>query len=140
MAEDHIVIRNLLLRGFIGFQDWEREKKQDILINLMLYTDMRRAAQSDDVADALDYKTITKKIIAYVEDDATRHDLVESLAGAAWRAARSASRCASRSRARCALPSRWAWRSRAAAPTSDCSTACARPHPRIHHPRIEPRP
>ncbi len=82
MTEDRIVIRNLLLRGFIGFQDWEREKKQDILINLTLYTDIRRAAQSDDVADALDYKTITKKIIAYVEDDATRHDLVESLAAA----------------------------------------------------------
>jgi FolB domain-containing protein len=77
---DKIVISDLLVRGFIGFQEWEREKKQDILINLTLFTDLRRAGQTDAVDDSLNYKTITKAIIAYVEADSTRHDLVESLA------------------------------------------------------------
>ncbi len=80
MARDKIVIKDLLLRGLIGFQDWEREKKQDILINLTLFTDMRAAGASDDVADALDYKRITKAIIAHVEQH--RYDLVEALATA----------------------------------------------------------
>lgn len=77
---DKIIISDLLLRGFIGFQDWEREKKQDILINLTLFTDMRAPGASDDPADALDYKAIAKDIIAYVED--TPHLLVEALATA----------------------------------------------------------
>ena len=82
MPQDKIIISDLLLRGYIGFQPWELEKKQDILINLTLYADARRAGESDDVTDALNYKTITKAIIAHVEDDATRHNLVESLAAA----------------------------------------------------------
>ena len=77
-AQDKIVVKDLLLRGLIGFNDWEREKQQDILINLTLFTDMRAAGESDDVADALNYRTITKAIIAYVES--TQHDLVEALA------------------------------------------------------------
>ena len=80
MAYDKIVISDLLLRGLIGFKDWEREKKQDILINLTLFTDMRAAGASDDVADALDYKRVTKAIIAHVESQ--QYDLVEALATA----------------------------------------------------------
>ncbi len=76
---DKIIITDLLVRGTIGFQPWEKEKKQDILINLTLFTDMKKAAASDAVADTLDYKAITKRIIAHVEDDATKNDLLESL-------------------------------------------------------------
>jgi FolB domain-containing protein len=80
VAHDKIVITDLLVRGYIGFQEWELEKKQDILINLTLFADLRRAGLTDDVGQALNYKTIAKAIIAYVEADSTRHDLVESLA------------------------------------------------------------
>jgi len=82
MARDKILIKDLLVRGYIGFQPWEIEKKQDICINLVLFTDVRRAGETDSVADALNYKTITKQIIAYVEDENTRHNIVESLATA----------------------------------------------------------
>jgi FolB domain-containing protein len=82
MPEDRIIISDLLLRGSIGFQEWELEKKQDILINLVLYTDVRRAGETDRVEDTLDYKAITKAIIAYVEESGRHHDLVESLAAA----------------------------------------------------------
>jgi len=67
---DKIKIRNLLLRGIIGINEDERTNKQDILINLTLYTDFRKAALSDDIKDAVNYRSITKRIIKHVEDSA----------------------------------------------------------------------
>lgn len=78
--QDRIIIKDLLLRGIIGIEDWEREKKQDILINLTLFTDMRAAGQSDKIDDCLNYRTLTKEIISYVE--ASSHYTVEALAAA----------------------------------------------------------
>jgi len=77
---DKIIVTDLLLRGIVGLNDWEREKAQDILINLTLFTDTRAAAASDRAEDVLNYRTITKAIIAYVES--ARHYTVEALAGA----------------------------------------------------------
>ena len=78
MATDKILIRDLLVRGIIGLNDWEREKKQDILINLILDVDVRAAAVSDDIEDALNYRSLTKAIVAHVESSA--RFLVEALA------------------------------------------------------------
>lgn len=78
MAHDRIHITNLLLRPIIGLNDWEREKRQDVLINLTLFTDLRAAGQSDDARDTLNYRTITKAVIDYVER--SQHYLVEALA------------------------------------------------------------
>ena len=65
---DQIEIRDLLLRTIIGINEDERRKKQDVLINLTLFADTRAAGSSDDIADAVNYKTITKRIIALVEN------------------------------------------------------------------------
>ena len=78
--EDKILIRGLLVRGILGINDWERKKRQDILINLNLEVDCARAGLTDDVDDALNYRTLTKAIIAYVEQSS--HYLVEALATA----------------------------------------------------------
>ena len=75
---DRILVRDLKLRGIIGLNDWEREKKQDILVNLTLQVDCRAAGASDDVDDSLNYRTLTKGVIAYVES--SEHFLVEALA------------------------------------------------------------
>jgi FolB domain-containing protein len=64
---DQIHIKDLLLRGIIGLNDWEREKKQDILLNITLFTDLSRAGKSDDIDDSVNYRTLTKKIINHVE-------------------------------------------------------------------------
>ena len=85
MTGDKLVIKDPLLRGIVGLNDWEREKKQDILINLMVFVDTRAAAASDDVEDSLNYRTLTKAIIRYVEDSS--HYLVETLATAIARIA-----------------------------------------------------
>lgn len=74
---DKVIIKDLLLRGIIGINPDEREKKQDILINLVLFTDIRPAAESDAIVDALNYRTITKRIINHVE--ASADFLVEKL-------------------------------------------------------------
>ena len=76
--QDRILVRDLRVRGIIGLNDWERKKEQDILINLALEVDCRAAGASDDVADALNYRTLTKAVIAYTETSA--HFLVEALA------------------------------------------------------------
>ena len=67
---DKIIIKDLLLRGIIGINDSERVNKQDILINIVMFADTRAAAASDDIADSLNYRTITKRVIAHVEDSA----------------------------------------------------------------------
>jgi FolB domain-containing protein len=67
MTEDRIEIRDLLLRGILGINAEERDKKQDILLNLTLFADLRKAGRSDDIADTANYRTITKRLIEHVE-------------------------------------------------------------------------
>jgi FolB domain-containing protein len=67
MTEDRIEIRDLLLRGILGINAEERDKKQDILVNLTLFADLREAGRSDDIADTANYRTITKRLIEHVE-------------------------------------------------------------------------
>lgn len=74
---DKIVIKDLLLRGIIGVNDDERSNKQDILINLVIFVDTRKAGVSDKIADAVNYRTITKRIVRHVE--ASEDYLVEKL-------------------------------------------------------------
>lgn len=74
-----IRIKDLRLRAIIGFMEWEREKKQDITINLAIETLDARAIETDEVKDTIDYKVITKRIIKEVE--ATEFNLLERLAG-----------------------------------------------------------
>ncbi len=75
---DQILIKDLLIRGIIGIHDWEREKKQDILINITMEADCRPAGISDDFQDAVDYRAVTKKVLALVENSSFY--LVERLA------------------------------------------------------------
>lgn len=75
---DRVIIKNLLVRGIIGINDWERETPQDILINVTAYTDTRRAAETDRVEDCVNYRTLSKKIQAHAET--ARRFTVEALA------------------------------------------------------------
>ncbi len=77
-SRDRILIRDLRLRGIIGINDWEREKRQDILVNLTLWGDFREAGASDAIEETLNYRTITKEVIEHVENSS--YFLVEKLA------------------------------------------------------------
>jgi D-erythro-7,8-dihydroneopterin triphosphate epimerase len=77
---DRIEIRDLLLRAIIGINPDERINRQDVLLNIELDTDLRPAAHSDDIRDAVNYRTIAKEVIELVEG--SEYQLVESLAEA----------------------------------------------------------
>jgi D-erythro-7,8-dihydroneopterin triphosphate epimerase len=77
---DRIEIRDLLLRAIIGVNPDERINRQDVLLNIELDADLRPAARSDDIHDAVNYRTIAKEVIELVEG--SEHQLVETLAEA----------------------------------------------------------
>jgi len=70
VTEDAILIRDLLVRGIVGVNDWEREQPQDILINITLRADTSAAGRSDDLAESVNYRIVAKNIIKHVEDSA----------------------------------------------------------------------
>ena len=67
---DKVIIKDLLTRGVIGVNDWEREIRQDILINIEVITDTRRAAETDDIADCVSYSDLARKVLAHAESAA----------------------------------------------------------------------
>jgi len=78
MAQDQIRIKDLLLRTIIGINLEERVHKQDVLINLTLYTDLTAAGAADRIEDAVNYRTLTKEIIKLVEE--SQFFLIEKMA------------------------------------------------------------
>ena len=64
---DRIEVRDLLLRAIIGITEEERVKPQDVVIHLVLWADTRAAAASDDIADAVNYRTVSKQVSELVE-------------------------------------------------------------------------
>ena len=75
---DIIYLSDLKIETIIGIYDWEREIKQTICIDLEMATDIRKAAEHDDIAYTLNYKDVAKRLITYVES--TDFQLVETLA------------------------------------------------------------
>ncbi len=77
---DRILIKDLLVRCVIGVSDEERRDKQDVLINLSLAVDLRKAGASDRLEDSMDYRALNKQILSRVES--SQFHLVECLAQA----------------------------------------------------------
>ncbi len=77
---DRILISDLSARCIIGVWEEERREKQDVLINVTLFTDVSKEGKSDRFEDAVDYREIKKSIMAMVEN--SKFHLVEALAEA----------------------------------------------------------
>lgn len=75
---DRIFIQDLLLRCIIGVYPEEREEVQDVVINLSLSADLRKAGRTDDIHDTVDYKRIKKRIRQHVTGHA--FNLIEKVA------------------------------------------------------------
>jgi len=75
---DQIFITDLLARGIIGISETEREKPQEILINLVLFVNTYKAGKSDNLEDSINYRTIAKRVLAHAETAARQ--TVEALA------------------------------------------------------------
>ena len=78
---DKVFIKDLNARGIIGINDWERKKKQDILLNITMFTSLNKAGITDDISDSVNYRTIAKKVLSHAESaarftvEALAHDL-----------------------------------------------------------------
>ena len=75
---DKIHIRDLAIRCIIGVNQDERTEKQDVVINVILFTDTRKAGQTDILEDSVDYKMVKKAVLSLVENSAFL--LIEKLA------------------------------------------------------------
>ncbi|HEY3731760.1 MAG TPA: dihydroneopterin aldolase [Steroidobacteraceae bacterium] len=78
LSEDRIFLRGLTTECIIGFVDWERRSPQTVVIDLELPCDCARAARRDQVDDTVDYKSVAKRVLTFVQ--ASQFHLVESLA------------------------------------------------------------
>ena len=75
---DRILIRDLLVRCVLGLTDEERREKQDVVINLVLHADLRRAGKDDRIDESIDYRDLKKRVLTLAE--ASSFHLVEALA------------------------------------------------------------
>ncbi len=65
---DIVYIKELQIQTVIGIYDWEREIRQTVSIDLDMATDIRAAAATEDISRTLDYKSVSKRLIAFVEE------------------------------------------------------------------------
>lgn len=75
---DIIYLRDLRIDAVIGIDDWERRMKQTVILDLEMAADIGKAAGSDHIADALNYKSVARRLIGFVEE--SEFKLVETLA------------------------------------------------------------
>jgi dihydroneopterin aldolase len=75
---DIVFLRDLRIDTVIGIYDWEREIRQTVILDLEMATDVARAAASDRIEDAVNYKAVAKRLIQFVSD--SEFQVVETLA------------------------------------------------------------
>jgi dihydroneopterin aldolase len=75
---DRIYLRDLRTETIIGIYDWERKIRQTVSFDFEFPADIRRAAKSDKIEDTLNYKSVAKRVLAFVET--SEYQLVETLA------------------------------------------------------------
>ncbi|MDH5612424.1 MAG: dihydroneopterin aldolase [Gammaproteobacteria bacterium] len=78
MAADTVFIEDLRIETIIGIYDWEREIRQIVSIDLEMAADNTKAAATERIEDALNYKAVAKRLIQFVED--SEFQLVETMA------------------------------------------------------------
>lgn len=75
---DKVFIEALEIECVIGIYDWERKIRQPVVLDIEMGFDNRKPAASDDIADTLDYKAVSKRLIQFVSESS--FGLVETLA------------------------------------------------------------
>lgn len=74
---DIIFLGGLEVDTVIGIYDWERQIRQTIVLDIEMAFDIKAAAATDDIAYALDYKTVSDRVVQFVET--SEFFLVETL-------------------------------------------------------------
>jgi D-erythro-7,8-dihydroneopterin triphosphate epimerase len=78
LESDQILVRDLRFRCIVGVNEDERHKKQDVVAQITLDVDLRRAGRTDALEDTVDYKALKKEVLAMAER--SQFQLVEALA------------------------------------------------------------
>jgi len=68
LMTDCIEIRDLMVRAIVGINDEERVNRQDVVINLTIWSDLRDSGRTDDIDDTFNYRTLAKLVIEMVEE------------------------------------------------------------------------
>ncbi|MCX5645092.1 MAG: dihydroneopterin aldolase [Phycisphaerae bacterium] len=77
-APDRVFIRDLAIRCIVGTEELERQEKQEVLVDITLYADLRKAGRTDALEDAIDYRALKKRILQLVGE--SQFHLIEALA------------------------------------------------------------
>ncbi len=75
---DKVFIRNLKAEAIIGIYDFERVKKQPIIVTLEMQWNNKKPASTENILDALDYEKISNSVKSLIEE--STFQLVETLA------------------------------------------------------------
>jgi dihydroneopterin aldolase len=75
---DIVFIEDLRIDAVIGIYDWERRVRQTLSFDIEMTFDNTKPAASDDIADTLNYKEVSRRLVEYVS--ASSFGLVETLA------------------------------------------------------------
>jgi 2-amino-4-hydroxy-6-hydroxymethyldihydropteridine diphosphokinase len=75
---DIVFIQGLKIDTIIGIYDWERKIRQDIVLDIEMSFDIKKAGKSDKIELALNYKDVSKRIITFVKN--SKFKLIETLA------------------------------------------------------------
>jgi dihydroneopterin aldolase len=75
---DIVFIQGLKIDAVIGIYDWEREIRQDIVLDIEMSTNVSAAANTDHIDQALNYKDVCDRLSDYVKG--TEFQLIETLA------------------------------------------------------------
>jgi len=75
---DRILVRDLRIRCIVGINDEERVKQQDVIINLSMDVDLKKAGDTDEFSHTVDYKELKQDIYAMVEK--SEYFLIEAMA------------------------------------------------------------
>ena len=75
---DIIFIKGLKIDTIIGIFDWERQVKQDIILDIEIYHNIKKATDSDNIKYAVDYKEISNRLVDFVQNSS--FFLIETLA------------------------------------------------------------
>lgn len=75
---DIVYIKELIVETTIGIYDWEREIKQPVSLDVEMATDIRKAAETDGIEHTLNYKSVAKRLISFIEE--SEFLLVETMA------------------------------------------------------------
>ena len=84
---DIVIITGLTIDTVIGVYDWERQVRQQVVLDLEMAMDNTRAANTDAVADALDYAAVSSRLEAFI--GGADFQLLETLAESACELVRS---------------------------------------------------